>query len=294
MQSGANRWWEEYLVRYLMPSIAGTAIVNWLCFMTGDEFRSLLLLPATNAELDGPALILLLLYGNLFCYIASFPVLCFHATRVLDFSEEKWPVKIYRDGYILTVGLALATFLISIFLPPTFRYWAAFVVAALFSSVQILRLLQGLQQRVKVYPLSTKVSPIYGYAYTLAKKRGVPEETETTKTLTQESPILGGQVKLNEDEEEIETVKRIRWRPELIETYRHLREHGNSAFIFLLELVLAALAYCVLIGKEQAALQLSALSILFAIWAFPSMFVHLLAQHMERLFSWYDKKLSKR
>jgi len=27
-ENGTYRWWENYLVRYLMPSIAGAAIVN--------------------------------------------------------------------------------------------------------------------------------------------------------------------------------------------------------------------------------------------------------------------------
>ncbi len=30
-ESGTTRWWEYYLPRYLMPSVAGVAIVNWLC-----------------------------------------------------------------------------------------------------------------------------------------------------------------------------------------------------------------------------------------------------------------------
>jgi hypothetical protein len=68
---GTTRWWENYLVRYLMPSIAGVAIVNWLCSYAGNGLRSLLLLPTAGERLDATSLTLLFLYGNLFCYVAS-------------------------------------------------------------------------------------------------------------------------------------------------------------------------------------------------------------------------------
>jgi hypothetical protein len=75
-----------------------------------------------------------------------------------------------------------------------------------------------------------------------------------------------------------------------MDTYRHLREHGNSAFIFLLELALAALTYCVItVPGQSSAHQLGAVGLLFATWAIPSVFVHLLAQHLERRFSRYEE-----
>jgi hypothetical protein len=82
------------------------------------------------------------------------------------------------------------------------------------------------------------------------------------------------------------------WRKEFMETYRHLREHGNSAFILLMEIALAALAYCVIAKPGQSPThQLAAIGVLFAVWATPSMFVHLISQHLERRFSRYDLKI---
>ena len=78
-----TRWWEYHLPRYLMPSIAGAIMVNWICAYGGSGMRSLLYLPPIGTPLDSASLILLFLYGNLFCYVASYPVLVFHATRVL-------------------------------------------------------------------------------------------------------------------------------------------------------------------------------------------------------------------
>lgn len=37
--SGATRWWEGYLVRYFIPSIAGIAIILWVSTVAGNEFR---------------------------------------------------------------------------------------------------------------------------------------------------------------------------------------------------------------------------------------------------------------
>jgi len=87
-ESGTNRWWENYLVRYLMPSIAGVAIVSWLCAQGGDDLRQKLYLPPHTSPLGTPSLTLLFLYGNLFCYVASYPVLVFHATRAIDLGDS--------------------------------------------------------------------------------------------------------------------------------------------------------------------------------------------------------------
>jgi hypothetical protein len=300
--SGANRWWENYLVRYLMPSIAGVVIVNALSTQAGPDFRMLLFLPPPDRPLDAASLTLLFLYGNLFCYIASLPILVFHGTRVLDFSDGKWPASRLLDGYIMTSALAVLTFALTFFAPEQWRFWGAFILAVSFVVIQFCRLYAGLSRRVAVFGLSHPVSPMFGFAYTLARRRGVPEETEMTKIGTP-SPAAAASVNapsdIDDDDEEEEikevtTSRRIKWRPEFIDTYRHLREHGNSAFIFVLELVLAALAYCVGIEPARSdAETLSSIGQLFALWAFPSFFVHLASQHLERRFSRYDFKLKE-
>jgi hypothetical protein len=95
----------------------------------------------------------------------------------------------------------------------------------------------------------------------------------------------------DEDEEEKEEIRTTRsctnsWRQDFMDTYRHLHEHGNSAFIFVLEVALATLVYCVITKPGQSPEhQLSATGSLFALWAIPSVFVHLLSQRLERRFS---------
>jgi len=262
-KSETTRWWENYLPRYLMPSIAGVIIVNWLSSYGGDQFRSLLSLPASGSSLDSSSLILLLLYGNLFCYVASYPALVFHATRVMDSRDGKWP-RTPLDGYLLTVAVSTLAFLFH-WIPPECRSLAAFVTASLVAVVQLCRLGNVILFRFRVKGHTDPVTEAYFYSYVLTHRRAVPDES-------------------TEDETE--------WREEFVETYRHLREHGNSAFIFVLEVVLAVLAYCVITTPGQTARhQLAMLGLLLVVWAIPSIFVHLLAQLLERRFSRFDFKL---
>jgi hypothetical protein len=299
---GTTRWWENYLVRYLMPSIAGVVIVSWLCSHGGDGLRELLFLPPSvkpmpanpslQPRLDTISLVLLFLYGNLFCYIASYPVLVFHVTRVIDFADGKWLAKFY-DGYLAVIVLLVLAFSIFHLSAAEYRYWLALVFAVLMAAVQFKRLHIASSLNVVDLPGLSKgtVSKAYGFAFTLAKRRGVEEirTTNSSASVANESSALN-----DDDEDEVKNQRQIAWRQELISTYRHMREHGNSAFIFLLELALAALVYCVITKPGQTApQQLGATAALFAIWAAPSVFVHLLGQHLERRFSKFDNKVGR-
>ncbi|MGH9494277.1 MAG: hypothetical protein ACRD3B_04705 [Candidatus Sulfotelmatobacter sp.] len=137
------------------------------------------------------------------------------------------------------------------------------------------------------------MSEAYYYSYILAYRRGIPVfeiKSEAAFRPAKSNSDIGSE----EDPEKITTIRNTEnlWRREFMDTYRHLREHGNSAFIFLLELVLAGLVYCVVSKPGQTpSRELSGVGLLFGIWAVPSAFIHLLAQHLERRFSQYDQKL---
>ena len=264
-----------------MPSIAGVAIVLWLGDVADEKFQELLLLPPTS-EINTPKLILLFLYGNLFCYVASYPILTFHATRVLDFKNPTWSHSHLWNGYIVTAVLSVVVLLISLCLPNGWRYWGAFLLAFAFSFYQVVRIFMSktendgspfsLVQVVRIFlPESENDgSPAYNYAFAMAKRRSLIEEI-TSEVLTSDKR------------------KNTKWREDLMETYRHMREHGNSGFIFLLELILAGLIYCILVKNAHSGFQqLSEVGILLVLWAFPAALVHMLAQHLERRFSHYD------
>ncbi len=278
---GTTRWWENYLVRYLMPSIAGAVIVSWLCSYAGNGFRSLLFLPAAGERLDATSLTLLFLYGNLFCYVASYPVLVFHVTRVIDFSDEKWRA-LPLDGYISTIVLTALAFGAFHYAAPEPRYLLAFLMVVGFVVIQLTRMGLVFFRNIQVRGTSGTVSPAYGYAYALARRRGIPTKEEKTDLPSTDET----------DDEGLTTIRRDAWRQEYMDTYRHLREHGNSAFIFLLEIVLASLSFCIVTKPGQSHVQqLGAIGTLFAVWAVPSAFVHLLGQHLERRFSHFDRRV---
>lgn len=281
--SGATRWWEGYLVRYFMPSIAGVAIVLWLSSIAGDEFKNLLLIPKSFTELTSPRLILLILYANLFCYIASYPILGFHATRVLDFKNiDHWPSFWWIDGYIWSLVLGVISFVIARFSGNKISFFMAYITVLIFVVVQFIRIFLGLNKREKFKGLEESASSFYGYAHALAKRRSLIEEIES---------VTSPEVASEEDNPQSATTTKRQWRPEFMDTYRHMREHGNSAFIFYLELSLAALVYAVVsVPSHSPTYQLSAIGVLFGIWALPAVFIHLIGQHLERRFSQYNRR----
>lgn len=290
-EGGATRWWENYLVRYLMPSIAGAAIVNWLISIGGDDLRKLLLLDVGTSGLQSPTLVLLFLYGNLFCYIASYPILGFHVTRVIDFDKNGWRKTIF-DGYIGTLLLAVAVLIASLNSGSTscLMRSMAFLLVIPFTCLQLFRIYAALK-KVRFDNLNGSVAKVFAYSYSIARRRGVAEELRVTKQMCkdQEDEETGDKF-----DEETEWQKRSIWRRELIDTYRHMREHGNSAYIFVLELILAALCFLILTAyKDQSGQdRLALIGVLFAIWAIPAIFIHFVGQHIERRFSWYDRKVN--
>lgn len=302
-ESGAYRWWENYLVRYLMPSIAGALVVNWLVSIAGCDFRHLLLLDLGKDGLQTQTLVLLFLYGNLFCYISSYPILGFHVTRVIDFEGGYWKRKPLVDGYILTLVLSIVVLLTSPNVGSTrFYQLLPYILVSIFSGLQIYRIYLGMEQ-VSFDGLTGKISKIFAYTYSISRRRGVVEETVTTKQTSKNQQVSQSrQISQNlEDEnddsfdEEKEWQKKSRWRREVIDSYRHMREHGNSSFIFILEITLAGLCYFILVANEErnALFKLASIGVLLVIWALPAMFIHFVGQHVERRFSWYDKKIKK-
>lgn len=286
-ESVSGRWWENYLVRYFMPSIAGIGIVAWLVAVAPADLRETLFFGKGPASLDAPTLTLLVLYGNLYCYVASYPILCFHATRVSDFRQYAWHPRL-SDGYISAALFGLGTVVASLTLNGVTRVVVSFLLAAAFVGIQLYRIWESLQMP-NIQGYKKRPSPlIYAYLVTLAMRRGIVTKKTTTTT-----PAAGTNSDTDDEPDPQQTVEEeSRWQREFIDSYRHMREHGNSGFIFGLEIILAATCYGIvrlpnLSGPEV----LSVLGALFALWSVPAVFVHLLGQHLERRYSIFDRKL---
>jgi len=295
---GGTRWWENYAVRYLMPSVAGVAIVKWICAHGCNKLLPLLSLPAKGEHLETASLTLLFLYGNLFCYVASYPILVFHATRVMDFENDKWKHRFPCDGYIATSLLGILAFA-AVHYFTDYRRPLAFIFALGFSFIQVWRVWFVFSKR-KAFKgchgvhgeVGGDVTALYAYNFRIAARRGRREETlekDGREIIVTDVAALEGYD--DDDDDRLRTkLGEVLWHKEYMETYRHLREHGNSAFIFLLELVLAVLIYCITVPNDEGVKQLSAIGILFAIWAFPAVSAHLIGQYLERRFSHFDRR----
>lgn len=288
-ESAPSRWWENYLVRYLMPSIAGVGIVTWLTAVGPSDLRDTLFFGKAPEQLDAPTLTLLILYGNLYCYVASYPILCFHATRVTDFRQYAWLPRL-TDGYISTALFGLGVIVVSLALTDVARVVVSFLLAAAFVLAQLVRIYASMQKPAIQGYKKRPTSLIYAFLVTLAMRRGVVnKKTTTTTAAIQADPDTDDEP---EPQQTTQIEEESRWQREFIDSYRHMREHGNSGFIFTLELALAAACYGIVrLPRLDGPEVLSVLGALLAMWSVPAVFVHLLGQHLERRYSIFDRRL---
>jgi len=276
-RNDSNRWWENYLVRYLVPSIAGMFAVKWLDENSASTISVYLrFLNFDNSSLSTGQLIAWFLFGNLFCYVASYPILVFHATRVLDFKSVKGDLESYSNNpYALSILLlGLAAFFVAIF--SQCHLFAALVLSILYSSYQIYRIKRAYFSFGKFgFHEKYEASPEYAFLSKLSVRRSISETTTVR----------------NADENEEVTSEREK---DLSDSYRHLREHGNSAFIFVLEIILCVLSYLVLTDEGVISSQLGSigrLTLVWVIWSAPAVLVHLAGQHLERRFSLWTHEI---
>lgn len=297
-----NRWWENYLVRYFVPSIAGMVLTGII--VTKFQFNLKDLLPnfsvAEIKDFQTAHLILWLLFGTLYCYIASYPILPFHASRVLDFKST-------RNNQIPNNGLATNNLLLNPYLwtaiyaaaiYTTFAYTSncfflfALIFTAIFSLIQILRLfiayssLGGFKNQ-RYY----KGTDAYAYLRTLSeiRARGDMETQQTiTKTDHQPDEVVEdpGTQESNKNSNRKVAVTKIANNStrftDSAESYRHLREHGNTAFIIFLEVAIFPIIYWA--ADNQSGWKIA---LLISVWIFPALLTHYFAQHLEFLFSRY-------
>lgn len=285
--SESNRWWENYLVRYFLPSLAGMLIILWLQSSSGAVLYIPHLLPDKWNDFNTGYLIYWLLLGSLYCYVASYPALVFHATRVLDYEDAlgHFVGGVYRllNPYMCTVlfsvGAAICAY--------ENAKIGATVLVAVFAAIQIARILIvaftfgdfGLRKDVNA-TFSANIA--YAYLRKLSERRGVttrdkiePEEKDKA------SEKLKERIVIRKDEKD------------LVDSYRHLREHGNTALIVLLELALCPILYLCLEGQGQRTNKIWFVAVLTA-WILPSVMIHGLAQQLERRFSRFKYSFSRR
>jgi len=269
--SPSNRWWENYLVRYFLPALAGMLIVSWLQSNSGLRNYIPKLLPDNWKDFGTAHLALWLLLGSLYCYIASYPALVFHATRVLDFRDSfgrvaKWPYWALNPYAWSTIFAILGAICICLDTVP-----GAIASVALFAALQIARIFVassifgpfGLKETVGG---KDGASIAYAYLRVLSERRA--------NTIREKKDPRRPNTTITKDEKDI------------VDSYRHLREHGNTALIVLLEFSLCPMLYLIL-ENQDGPLRKVLFVLVLTLWILPSVLIHFLAQHLERRFSWF-------
>lgn len=280
-EKNENRWWENYLVRYLVPSIAGMFILIWLnnnsvesgiveagvikskmaevevikseIEKTGILEQYFPMLKLTNGkDFNTASLTGWLLLGTLYCYISSYPILVFHAARVIFFGSRLTSKIILCISCISCIS---CIFLIGfiIFCGPYYLNSNIFFLISL-----SLVIIFSIFQCCVLYKVSKKGR---GYAYMVRLAKAKNGKTPNTV-------INAGYIK------------------DITDSYKHLREHGNTALIILLEILLAFILYFSLrFEREKGFMDFSIVSIILIIWVFPAALVYFYGHLLERKFS---------
>ena len=106
------RWWENYLVRYLLGNIIGAIIIVYYLEMPEHD-----LWREWGFQLDSSrTLIILGVLGFAYCYIASLPILVFHAGRHLIIKKEKKGKDDKKINWLLfsPLWIAIVTLIVSL------------------------------------------------------------------------------------------------------------------------------------------------------------------------------------
>lgn len=110
-QSRNNGWWETYVIRYLVGTVVGGAI---LLFLNASDVSGLKenLLPGITSlkSLDAGILTVIGAVGFAYCYLASAPILVLHASRAVLLNSNRKAVTYWLIGLgIVTVIAMLST-----------------------------------------------------------------------------------------------------------------------------------------------------------------------------------------
>lgn len=268
-QQDERRWWEFYFVRYAMGTVVG-AIAVYVMVKSDQTLSKALLLNSVipdqssgsqidishsmvSSQLSFEILTLFVVLGLSFCYIASAPILVLYVGRYLSMSRYLNCVK--TSVHIFAMAI---TFLIAFFV---FRYPLRDVLSANSNSslftvgVFLLSLILAIQAPYLLAVLLFR-NDFYDYYKKLALARAEARKEGT----------------------------------DIVESYRHIREHGNSFAIVVFEIILALIIVCIAPGvdsNKSLGPEMLSYSLILLIWIVPAFFVWFVGLRFEREF-WLD------
>lgn len=254
-ESGGGRYWESYLIRYFAGTLVGSIAVLSLIY-EAPIFRRLdlparvadALAAASGVENIVSLLVLFTALGFAFSYIASAPAYTLHLYRCFLIKgksrQSKWSDEA-RLIFLLFGAIIFTSFLFTVLWP---RSLAATIAAWILLAIIVV---VGLLPFFWSMPDQSHITKFYSW---LSGRRAV-----------------GSRSPKENDQSVAERAASTR---EFMESYRHLREHGNAYLIVILNILLA----CVL--SVAPTIQFVALIICF--WTLPAAMGWFVATKLER------------
>jgi hypothetical protein len=211
----------------------------------------------TDVKLDWPHLTLLAAYGLAYCYIASSPFLVFHVGRFLlkCCNDATSPKSFARRPFVSRLAVAVSLVLL-VYIALVLYHWEGFKPlgsglkwAAGFAA-WICLFQPVVVARVIWEAHRIKGGAFYRFYKDLAKRRGTKNAKDSG----------------------------------IVDTYRHLREHGNALGIVFLEILLGiVLIRGASLVREQY--ELLFLALVLAVWVLPGALVWVIGSYLELRFS---------
>ncbi|KRA41491.1 hypothetical protein [Pseudoxanthomonas sp. Root630] len=265
MESAA-RWWEFYFVRYALGTLVGALIVNQA--LRVDARFSDFMLFGLGGDEPASRLMLVMGYGLVFCYVASVPILVLHASRLVIWIRPKYE----RQGSEKRKVLGNLT-------SGDLRVLAC-VLTCTTAVMMLLNIYIGFSREIGEdgFLLKLITSAVVAVVciewvallILLFYSNRAYERMKMLSVSRARSANVGG----------------------IVDSYRHMREHGNSIFIVVLEFVLGAALIGVLslieepkIESEYVQQLASALVPMLLLWILPGAGIWVFTALLERRFA---------
>lgn len=241
-ESNNSRWWDFYLVRYMIGTIIGSIILYLLLYKFQESNLLGIGISKNLKELiqlkSSAALIILITGGLAICYISSSPILILHATRLWFIRKtKKEPEGDKNSGNSIPLSTGISFFVLGVLLASAIYYFY-------------------------------HISPITG---TISLIILCPFSLFLFFWLSEHNRDIQGKMKY----QYFSIVKAREENPikEYSESYKHLREHGNAFFIVLFEILLGLSLFQVKKPYEVIAV--------LAVWIIPPTLIWFFGNYLE-------------
>ncbi|WP_132648461.1 hypothetical protein [Rubrivivax gelatinosus] len=208
-----NRWWEFYFVRYFVGTALGAIVVLFLASANSPVFASqgelaTILKTLKPEKFESGYIAVLATVGLAFCYVASAPILVLHAVRgslLRVRSSANWKLIAFLSAAVIAISGAQG-YVLWLALRIKGNPWVSqdFYAGTVF--LFLVSVIFVGQLVLLWLAMSGREQHAFEYYDQLVQRRASASNAGN----------------------------------EYVESYRHLREHGNAFFIALLELLLGA------------------------------------------------------